>query len=134
MSRQIKIKNDNNEIIKSGCVVLNDNDEVLLVSAKGEKIWTFPKGHVEKDETLDQTALREVEEETGYQIKILKRLSDVTYTNGKTGELIRLAIFKAKTIKKLSGGEKDIQSAWFSIEKARGILFNNLVFLLNELD
>ncbi len=29
------------------------------------KHWDFPKGHIEKGETLKQTALRELEEETG---------------------------------------------------------------------
>ena len=36
----------------------------------------------------------------GYEVEILKRLSDITYPHGQTGELIRVAIFKAKPIKK----------------------------------
>jgi len=71
-----KIKNKNNETVKAGCVVVNENKEVLIISDKQGKICAFPKGHAENDETLEQVALREVKEETGYDVKIIKRLSD----------------------------------------------------------
>ena len=133
MEGQIKIKNENNETIKAGCVVVNENNEVLLVSRKDENIWSFPKGHAENGETLEQVALREVKEETGYEVEIIKRLSDLTYTHGQTGELIRVAMFKAKPIKKTGDGEKNTQFAWFSIKEAKKTLYYNLSFLLKEL-
>lgn len=128
-----KIKNENNETIKAGCVVVNDKNELLIVSDKEGKICAFPKGHAENNETLEQVALREVKEETGYEVEILKRLSDLTYIHGQTGELIRVAMFKAKPIKKVGDGEKYIQSAWFSLEEAQKILYYNLAYLLKEL-
>ncbi len=134
MNDQVKIKNINNEIVKAGCVVLNDNKQVLLVSDIDGKIWTFPKGHAENNETLEQVALRETKEETGYKVEILKRLSDVTYVYENTGELIRVAMFKAKPIIAGVTTEKNIQSKWFSVTEARTILFyNNLLFLLDEI-
>ena len=33
--------------------------------------WGFPKGHIEKDETKEETAIREVLEETNVRIKII---------------------------------------------------------------
>ena len=47
-----------------GCIIINDNNEVLLVYEKGRNFWGFPKGHVEKGETEIETALRECHEET----------------------------------------------------------------------
>lgn len=134
MTEHIKIKNENNETIKAGCVVVNENKEVLLVSGDEGKIWTFPKGHAENDETLEQVALREVKEETGYEVEIEKRLSDLTYTHGQTGELIRVAMFRAKPIKKVNNGEENTQFAWFSIKEAEKSLCYNLAFLLKELE
>jgi 8-oxo-dGTP pyrophosphatase MutT (NUDIX family) len=133
MTEHNKIKNENNETIKAGCVVVNDKGEVLLVGDKEGKIWAFPKGHAENGETLEQVALREVKEETGYEVEILKRLSDVTYPHGQTGELIRVAIFEAKPLRKVNDGEKEMQSLWFPINKAKEIIYKNLVFLLDEL-
>lgn len=54
-----------------GVIALHQSDsatEVLLVhqrSHRGEQFWTFPKGHMESGETKEQTALRELAEETG---------------------------------------------------------------------
>ena len=52
-----------------GCIIINDN-KVLLVYEKRGNFWGFPKGHVEKGETEIETALREVKEEVGLDVKI----------------------------------------------------------------
>lgn len=43
----------------------------LLIRNKRSSNWSFPKGHVEIGETLEETAKREVLEETGLRIKII---------------------------------------------------------------
>lgn len=43
----------------------NHQPEILLIRDLDYDDWFLPKGHVEKGETLEQTALREIEEETG---------------------------------------------------------------------
>ena len=56
-----------------GAVVLESTDRgcmVLLVT--GFNGLSFPKGHIEQGETDEQTALREVKEETGIDIEIIK--------------------------------------------------------------
>lgn len=50
--------------LSAGGVILNSQDEVLLVN-EGDGFWGFPKGRSEKDETLLETATREIAEETG---------------------------------------------------------------------
>ncbi len=44
--------------------------KILLVKNHNGKCWTFPKGHIEKDESEKQTALREIKEETGLTVTI----------------------------------------------------------------
>lgn len=41
--------------------------------------WCVPKGHPEGEETIEQAALREVEEETGLKPKILETLGSIHY-------------------------------------------------------
>jgi ADP-ribose pyrophosphatase YjhB (NUDIX family) len=46
---------------------------------RGRLVWSLPKGHVEDGETLEQTAAREVAEETGISGRVLAPLGVVDY-------------------------------------------------------
>lgn len=59
----------------AGGVVENNQGEILLIFRRG--FWDLPKGKVDEGETLEQTAVREVEEETG--LKKLKLIKPVLY-------------------------------------------------------
>ncbi len=112
--------------------MVNDRREVLLTTNKERKMWAFPKGHVEHGETLERSAIREMKEETGYSIEIVKRLSDMVYTQ-ETGELVRMAMFEAKPVGIAENVNEETYPEWFSIEKAREIIFSNSIFLLDEI-
>jgi diadenosine hexaphosphate hydrolase (ATP-forming) len=56
-------------------------EHVLLVTAKRNRShWVFPKGHVEEGETLEQTALREAEEEAGVRGRIVAPAGELTFS------------------------------------------------------
>lgn len=57
--------------------------EVLLVHRPQYDDWTFPKGKRTRDETDEQTALREVEEETGLQGMLGPELPATRYLDRK---------------------------------------------------
>jgi 8-oxo-dGTP diphosphatase len=60
-----------------GGVVINEDGRVLLRKPIGlhkTRVWTFAKGKQEDGESAEQTALREVLEETGVRAKIIRRL------------------------------------------------------------
>lgn len=61
----------------AGGLVKNKNDELLFIRRMGK--WDLPKGKIEKDESLEQAALREVEEETGLQELILEEFLNNTF-------------------------------------------------------
>ena len=54
-----------------GAIVFNENTEKILLVKMHNGNWGFPKGHIEKDETKEETAIREVLEETNVRIKII---------------------------------------------------------------
>lgn len=65
---------------KSCGIIVFDNNKVLLIKHKLGHIG-FPKGHVEKDETEEETALREVKEETNIKAKITPGFREkITYS------------------------------------------------------
>lgn len=56
-------------IESAGGLVCNDRDHVLLMFKRGK--WDMPKGRIEPESTKEESALREVHEETGLNIKKL---------------------------------------------------------------
>ncbi len=46
---------------------------------KGDLAWGLPKGLVEKGEAPEETAVREVQEETGLVAEIIEPLGDISY-------------------------------------------------------
>lgn len=45
----------------------------------GKLLWSLPKGHIEDGETVEQTAMREVKEETGISAQVLRPLGTIDY-------------------------------------------------------
>ena len=112
---------------------MNDEGKILLLTIPNRDIWSFPKGHTEAGETVEQATRREMLEETGYEIDIIRQLSDIIYTHEKTGEPIRIFMSLSTIGRKVNDGEEDIIKEWFTIAEAEKKLFPNLKFLLKEI-
>ncbi|RRA93238.1 NUDIX hydrolase, partial [Paenimyroides viscosum] len=68
-----------------GGLVENEKDEVLFIFRNGK--WDLPKGGIEKNETIEETAMREVEEETGCgNLKIKQPLEKTFHVFKRNGE------------------------------------------------
>ena len=46
---------------------------------RGRLLWSLPKGHIEQGETSEQTAIREVAEETGIDGEVVAELGSIDY-------------------------------------------------------
>ena len=64
-------------IIAAGGIVKNNQNEILFIFRKGK--WDLPKGKIEKNEKIDEGALREVTEETGIKKVKIDKFFDTTY-------------------------------------------------------
>ena len=70
----------------AGGLVYNSKDEILAIYRRGS--WDLPKGKIDKGESIEAAAVREVQEETGIQQLTLGKPLSTTYhtyrlTNGK---------------------------------------------------
>lgn len=60
------------EVVKAGTFLLNSNHTKLaLIYRERGKDWSFPKGHLEQNETIEECAIRETNEETKRNCKII---------------------------------------------------------------
>ena len=69
-------------VVSAGGVVYRRSErgiEIVLCGRRDEGLWALPKGSPHADESLERTALREVEEETGLQVAIEKSVGSVRY-------------------------------------------------------
>ena len=68
-----------------GGLVENEKGQILFIFRNGK--WDLPKGGIEKNETIEETSIREVEEETGcFNLKIEKKLQKTYHVFKRNGE------------------------------------------------
>ena len=73
------------EVNAAGGLVTNAKGEFLLIRRSG--LWDLPKGHQEPGEALEETALREVQEETGLKgLKLGKYIRTTDHCYFRNGE------------------------------------------------
>ncbi|MEX1173609.1 MAG: NUDIX hydrolase [Chloroflexota bacterium] len=90
------------------------------------RTWTLPKGTPDGDETTEQTALREVAEETGLEVRITGPLDSIEYTFVQSGTRIHKTVhyFMMEAI----GGDlarhdhEFDQVRWIDFEEAPAVL------------
>lgn len=68
-------------------IVLNENQsQVLLVKLRSVPVWVLPGGGIEPGETPEIAVVREIEEESGCHVKIIKKCAEYTPINRLSAE------------------------------------------------
>jgi ADP-ribose pyrophosphatase YjhB (NUDIX family) len=129
--------------VSAGGVVLSEpaaDAEVALIarrSAGGELQWTLPKGTQEPGESITDTAVREVREETGLKVELLVQLDTIDYWFVWTPEQTRYHKFVHYFLMHATGGDlsrhdtESEEARWFSINEAKRVMaFDNERHLL----
>ena len=107
------------EIEESSAGIVVNNGKVVLAYQTINPSWSFPKGHVDKDETPLETAKREVYEETGIKdLNFVKKLGTyVREVKGRSDIKKRMIIFlfttKQDKIKPID--QDNPECKWFKI-------------------
>jgi len=93
---------------------------VLLVTAKRQpNQWVFPKGHIELGETVEQAAIREVEEEAGVVATVSQPIGTLEFRNMRG--IVRAQFFLMSFVSE-GPPREGRRRAWFTAEEARQAL------------
>ena len=105
-----------------GCIIFKYDDEKLLFLVIKQTLghFSFPKGHVEESESEKDTALREVKEETGFDISFVGDFREVITYSPKPGVLKDVVFFLGNVMDGVMTPQEDEVSLieWLSYEDA----------------
>ena len=117
----------------AGGIVVSANRErpALVVGmrrrGRDSVTWTLPKGTPDPGETVEETALREVGEETGLEVRILERLSSIEYDFVQDGTRIHKTVHYF--LMEPTGG--DLSRHDLEFERVRWVPFDEAAGLLS---
>ena len=118
----------NKKIIASGGVIYRDvnEKEIIICHRSKTNLFALPKGKSENDESLENTALREVLEERGLECKIVKPIGTIEYLVPQREKYFPKEV--TFYLMEVIGGDLENHDQefdevkWIKIEKAKTIL------------
>jgi bis(5'-nucleosidyl)-tetraphosphatase len=127
MAGRLKTQN----VTSAGGVVFRVTDqgrEVLVCGRSSDGLWALPKGTPEPGETLEQTALREVREETGVEVAQDGIVGEIKYWFSRPQEGVRFNKTVRHYLFHPVGGDTSLHDhefddvRWFPVQEALKML------------
>jgi|SRR5579884_675003 8-oxo-dGTP pyrophosphatase MutT (NUDIX family) len=119
------------DVVSSGGVVLRRDEgsiEVALCGRPSDGMWVLPKGTPQAQETLEETALREVQEETGLKTRILRSIGAIEYWFTRLDQGVRFHKVVHHFLMEPTGGDVSLHDQeyevvrWFPIADAEALM------------
>jgi len=100
--------------INSQAVIIKDN-KILMVRQyveRGDIVWNFPGGGIEEGESPEYSCVREVKEETGYDVEVRRLLCE---EEDKYTYIVEIVDGKLQLDKNMKYDEDIIEVAWINV-------------------
>ncbi|CAL8899253.1 ADP-ribose pyrophosphatase [Kocuria varians] len=115
-------------ILAAGCLcwrVVDDELQVLVIHRPRYDDWSWPKGKQDDGETLPETAVRELREETGLRITLGVHLADTVYKVRGHDKLVRYWAAEVSPLVKPAPEDDEVdRMEWVTPSRARKMLTN----------
>ena len=111
---------------RSAGIVIKDNKVLVMHRInKGDEYWVFPGGGQEEGEMPDQTAVREIDEETTVKVKATKLLYHIVWDTGEESFFYLCEYISgepqlgpdSEEFEKMKTGIQTYEPMWIDIEK-----------------
>ena len=106
-----------------GAVVIKEEQDgtKFLIIKQHDEYWHFPKGHVEEGETEEQTAIREIKEETNIDVEIDPNFRKVITYSPKEGVIKDVVFFIGKAISSnlIIDPNELLEAKWVNFKEAK---------------
>lgn len=97
--------------------------EIVVVHRPRYDDWSFPKGKLDKGETFEQAAVREVTEETGLVCELGRELPSTEYVDGKgRPKIVRYWAMRVVGVEPWAPGDEVDQRRWVTLDAAAAML------------
>lgn len=123
-------KDEQKEIVAAGGVVVDAQGRVLLVHRPRYNDWSFPKGKVDRGESIEAAAFRELREETGLECEIIRQLSSSHYAyTTRKGEVkpkvVHYFLMRVTGGRLFTDGKETDEALWCTVQEAEKKLSYN---------
>ena len=105
--------------LPAAAVLLVENDSVLLVKRRYEPNigdWSLPAGFIEADENPEQAAIREVSEETGLDVRIIRLLTVTGTCDNHKSNIVLVVYSGERTGGQLRPGDDALEAEFFPLD------------------
>lgn len=126
--------------VSAGGVVVHrvgDRAQVALVGNSQRNTWYLPKGGLDKGETIEQAAVREVVEETGLEVRVVKPVRSIYYWFNARGTRVHKTVHYF--LMEATGGDfsrrdsENDRAAWFDLPEALSVMsYSNEADIVRE--
>lgn len=103
-------------------VVIKKNGKYLLVQEKQPKaygLWNFPAGRVEKGDSIEETAIKEAKEESGFDVELVRKIDIFQEdANEPPKHAYEASIISGELKYPL---DEIMDAKWFSFEEIKGM-------------
>jgi 8-oxo-dGTP diphosphatase len=126
MDKNIEVNQDQKEKyirtnIVAGVVVKQDSKYLLVQeNCPGTKVhglWNFPAGRVERGDTIEETAIKEAKEESGYDVKLIRKIGIFQETAEQPSAHVFEAMIVGGKLGHLADDILDVE--WFSYQEIK---------------
>ena len=96
--------------------------EIACIYREARGDWTFPKGKLDRGETFEQAALREVVEETGMHCRVERFVGTTNYTHRKGKPKIVAYYLMSVNEGEFAPNDEVDELVWLPLERVRDLL------------